>query len=487
MASSFFLSRWLFLRLIGLTYLIAFLSLWGQIDGLIGGNGILPAASYLGQISLVAGPERFWRLPTLCWLNSSDTMLHALCAGGSLLSLLLIFGIAPAPCLFFLWAFYLSLSSVCREFLNFQWDALLLEAGFLAIFIAPLQLRSTLGRAPPPRSLAVWLLRWLLFRLVFSSGVVKLASGDPAWRSLTALTYHYETQPLPTWIGWYAHQLPGWFQAASVVVMFFIELVLPFSIFASRRVRMFGFAGLVFLQVLIAATGNYCFFNLLSLSLCLFLLDDSSWPRRWQERLLEKKEAVKRLQWPLWILAPISAVILFVTGAILLGTVNPRIPWPTPVIELYSLMAPFRSTNGYGLFAVMTTSRPEIVVEGSNDGEHWLAYEFKWKPGDVRRRPGFVAPHQPRLDWQMWFAALGNYEENRWFMEFLIRLLQGSRPVLGLVAHNPFPEAPPRYARALVYDYHFTDLATRRSDSAWWRREYKGSYCPVVSLERRGQ
>src|SRR6266571_3627167 len=440
MASSFFLSRWLFLRLIGLTYLIAFLSLWVQIDGLIGGNGILPAASYLGQISLVAGPERFWRLPTLCWLNSSDTMLHALCAGGSLLSLLLIFGIAPAPCLFFLWAFYLSLSSACREFLNFQWDALLLEAGFLAIFIAPLQLRSTLGRAPPPRSLAVWLLRWLLFRLVFSSGVVKLASGDPAWRSLTALTYHYETQPLPTWIGWYAHQLPGWFQAASVVVMFFIELVLPFSIFASRRVRMFGFAGLVFLQVLIAATGNYCFFNLLSFSLCPFLL----------------------------------------------GTVNPRIPWPTPVIELYSLMAPFRSTNGYGLFAVMTTSRPEIVVEGSNDGEHWLAYEFKWKPGDVRRRPGFVAPHQPRLDWQMWFAALGNYEENRWFMEFLIRLLQGSRPVLGLVAHNPFPEAPPRYARALVYDYHFTDLATRRSDSAWWRREYKGPYCPVVSLERRG-
>src|SRR5437773_9144331 len=364
MASSFFLSRWLFLRLIGLTYLIAFLSLWVQIDGLIGGNGILPAASYLGQISLVAGPERFWRLPTLCWLNSSDTMLHALCAGGSLLSLLLIFGIAPAPCLFFLWAFYLSLSSVCREFLNFQWDALLLEAGFLAIFIAPLQLRSTLGRAPP-RSLAVWLLRWLLFRLVFSSGVVKLASGDPAWRSLTALTYHYETQPLPTWIGWYAHQLPGWFQTASVAVMFFIELVLPFSIFASRRVRMFGFAGLVFLQVLIAATGNYCFFNLLSLCLCLFLLDDSSWPRRWQERLLEKKEAVKRLQWPLWILAPISAVILLVTGAILLGTVNPRIPWPTPVIELYSLMAPFRSTNGYGLFAVMTTSRPEIVGEGS--------------------------------------------------------------------------------------------------------------------------
>src|SRR5205809_6822808 len=260
MASSFFLSRWLFLRLIGLTYLIAFLSLWVQIDGLIGGNSILPAASYLGQISLVAVPERFWRLPTLCWLISSDTMLHALCAGGSLLSLLLIFGIAPAPCLFFLWTFYLSLSCVCREFLNFQWDALLLEAGFLAIFVAPLQLRSALGRAPPPRSLAVWLLRWLLFRLIFSSGIVKLASGDPAWRSLTALLYHYETQPLPTPPAWYAHQLPAWFHEASTFATLAIELVVPFFILGPRRLRQIAFALFVGLQILVATTGNYAFF-----------------------------------------------------------------------------------------------------------------------------------------------------------------------------------------------------------------------------------
>ena len=168
----------------------------------------------------------------------------------------------------------------------------------------------------------------------------------------------------------------------------------------------------------------------------------------------------------------------------MLETLRLNISWPAPLTGLYRIVAPFRSANSYGLFAVMTTERPEIIVEGSDDGENWLAYEFKWKPGDLTRRPGFVEPHQPRLDWQMWFAALGNYQENRWFVEFLERLLRGSPQVLRLLEKNPFPKAPPRYIRAVVYQYHFTGWAALRSQGAWWRREYKGLYCPTMSLSR---
>ena len=460
----------IFLRGLGCVYLVAFASLWTQVLGLMGQRGILPAAGYLQLARQQIGLDAYRLVPTLCWFNTSDAFLQFLCGGGAALSLLLIFGIAPALILFLLWAFYLSLSSVSQEFLNFQWDALLLETGFLAIFLAPLQLRLKAGTQPPPSRVILWLLRWLLFRLMFSSGAVKLISGDPAWRNFTALTVHYETQPLPTWIGWAMHQLPVWFHSFSCGVMFAIELLVPFSIFGPKRIRHIGCAILIAFQVLILVTGNYCFFNWLTILLCLLLLGAA-----------EQGIKTTRGRWPIWIIGPVAAGVILASTAEMIGTLHLPMRWPKPVAQMMDFLIPFRSVNSYGLFAVMTTSRPEIVVEGSEDGANWLPYEFKYKPGDLKRRPDFVAPHQPRLDWQMWFASLGSYQGNPWFLNFCMRLLQGSPEVLALLKENPFPQKPPRYIRASLYDYRFTDLHTLRSEGTWWRRMPKGFYCPVLS------
>ncbi|MBE7472731.1 MAG: lipase maturation factor family protein [Anaerolineae bacterium] len=508
--SSHHLTRWLFLRGLGLVYFTAFVSLWVQLSGLIGSRGILPAADFLTAVYSQLGAQSYYYLPTLFWLNTSDTFLHLVCGGGALLSLLLIVGIAPGPILLLLWAFYLSLMVGGQDFLAFQWDNLLLETGFLAIFFAPWQFWPKLIHESPPAPVWLWLLRWLLFKLMFSSGAVKLLSGDPTWRDLTALNYHYETQPLPAWTSWYAHQLPAWFQKSSVVGMFVIELIVPFLIFAPRRLRFIGCAALVALQLFIILTGNFAFFNWLTIVLCLLLLDDAFW-RRWLPHRLTAQipnafsasAEIGRgshgwngfLAWfyPLdpanprpillvrmqQILSLALAVLIFLLSSAHL--VRLVAPLPRPVQQALVWIAPFRSINSYGLFAVMTTTRPEIIIEGSNDGESWQAYEFKWKPGDPLRRPTFVAPHQPRLDWQMWFAALDTYQNNPWLINLMLRLLEGSPEVLALLDHNPFPDAPPRTIRAMLYLYRFTDFNTAQPNSAWWQREQRLQYAPVLS------
>ncbi len=494
---SYHIARWVFIRLLGLIYLLAFLSLVTQILGLIGSNGILPAQSFLNNVDEEIGAARFHRLPTLFWLSAGDAVIRWACGGGAALSLLVLWGLAPAPLLFLLWALYLSVVSVGGDFLSFQWDGLLLETGFLAIFFAPLHVKPAIDReAEPPRSVH-WLLRWLLFRLMFSSGVVKLLSGDETWRSLRALTFHYETQPLPNAFSWYAHHLSAGFHRFSALSMFAVELLVPFLIFAPRRLRTAAGAVLVSLQIIIALTGNYCFFNFLAIALCLLLIDDSSWGRMWSRLRSGFGRKVSRgllpssrpapqpglsPSWPKWFLGPLAGVIFTLTLMITTLRYGLPLPWPTPLKQVYFLLAPFHSLNNYGLFAVMTSTRDEIIMEGSNDGKIWLPYEFKHKPGDLRRRPTQVAPHQPRLDWQMWFAALGRPQENPWFMNFSFRLLQGSPEVLALLKTNPFPSAPPRYLRAVVYDYRFSDPAARKKEGVWWRRELKGLYCPVLSL-----
>jgi predicted DCC family thiol-disulfide oxidoreductase YuxK len=489
-APTHFLVRWIFLRSVGLIYLFAFLSLWVQIKGLVGSNGIEPAKVTMETVSqqiTETGWQRYHEFPTFCWLSASDSALNLQCAAGVVLAVLLIAGVAPAPCLFLLWVIYLSLCTIGREFLSFQWDILLLEVGFLAIFFAPLQFWPRLWRCPPPSGVALWLLRWLLFRLMFESGCVKLVSGDPTWRNLTALNVHYETQPLPTWIGWYAHQLPAWFQQTSTALMFGIELVIPFLIFAPRRFRHFACGVLIALQVLILLTGNYCFFNLLTIALCLTLLDDEaigSLVRRLRRIGAGETPGLPGLRWPAKVTVPLACLILALSVMQLAHTFRERVPWPAPLRGLYGWLAPFRTFNSYGLFAVMTNPRLEIIVQGSNDGTNWLNYEFKYKPGELRRRPRFVEPHQPRLDWQMWFAALGDYKRNPWFVNFCVRLLQDSPEVVSLLSRDPFANAPPRYIRALVYEYHFTDFATRRRTGEWWRRELKGRYLPVISLKQ---
>jgi hypothetical protein len=470
--------RRLFLRALAAVYLVAFVSLAVQVDGLIGSGGILPAAELLADVAATTGAERYWLLPTLAWLADGDAFLRFLCWGGAALAVVLFLDVAPVPVLVLLWACYLSLVQAGQVFLGYQWDALLLEAGLLAVFLAPLRLRP---RPPsldaPPAPLAVWLLRWLLFRLMFGSGVVKLLSGDAAWRSLAALTVHYETQPLPTWTSWYAHQLPGWFHQFSCVLMFGVELIVPFLVLCPRRARLLAFWPLVGFQALIAASGNYAFFNLLTAALCIPLLDDAALPARLRAEPAPEGAVASR-PWPRFVLWPAAAVLLTASGAHLLMTF--RVRPPAPLLLPAQLVAPFASVNSYGLFAVMTTSRPEIVVEGSDDGVAWKAYSFRWKPGDVRRAPSFVAPHQPRLDWQMWFAALSSCQSNPWFVRFLLRLHEGSPPVLALLAEDPFLGRPPRYLRATRYDYRFTDAAARRRDGAWWRRDESGPYCPAL-------
>jgi predicted DCC family thiol-disulfide oxidoreductase YuxK len=489
-----FLTRWLFLRFLGVIYLIAFVSLWTQMDGLVGRNGILPAHETMRNVGEYAqreglGLDRFRQFPTLCWLGASDAVLHAQCAAGVVVSIALIAGVAPVAALVLLWVLYLSLATVCQIFLGYQWDILLLETGFLAIFVAPWQLLPRPSREAPPSPVAIWLLRLLLFKLMFCSGVVKLASKDPNWVNLNALKYHYETQPLPTWIGWYAHQLPDFLHELSCAAMFGIELALPFFVLLPRRLRLFAFWPFLGLQLLIAATGNYCFFNLLTVLLCLSLVDDTALRRvggKWTARLAPVFGAKPgNARWPAWVLAPVTVGVILLTLVPVTSSFRAGRLLPESWVRVYSWFAPLRTVNGYGLFAVMTTSRPEIVIEGSHDGVTWQGYEFKHKAGDLKRAPGFVAPHQPRLDWQMWFAALGNYQGNPWFLRFCERLLRGSPEVLALLEHNPFPDAPPRYLRALVYDYRFTDFATRRRDGTWWRRELKGAYCPQLSLREQ--
>ena len=470
----------LFLRFLGVIYLIAFTSLWVQLKGLIGSNGILPAHAFLETVHGQLGNSSYWWAPTLFWLDSSDLALQLINAAGILFSVFLIIGFLPSFSLFLLWLFYLSFVTVGRDFLSFQWDALLLETGFLAIFLTPATFFIKNLRTIKPSRFILFLFRWLLFRLTFSSGLVKLASGDPTWKNLTALTVHYETQPLPTWIGWYAHQLPVWFQKFSTLSMFAIEIVIPFLFFAPRRLRQFACATTIFLQLLIMLTGNYCFFNILTITLCLFLIEDNAF------YLSKKKESSVEIPQQSfkshWFVKTIGT-LLFLLSLVPMARLVFEVKLTKPLTQLYQILSPFDLVNHYGLFAVMTTERIEIVVEGSDDNVAWLPYEFKYKPGDVKRKPTFVEPHQPRLDWQMWFAALGTYQQNPWFINFCIRLLEGSLEVLSLLEKNPFPNKPPRFIRAVKYRYHFSHFDTKKKEGAWWTREYVGSYLPILSLK----
>jgi lipase maturation factor 1 len=496
--------RSVLLRGLGAVYLVAFGSLAVQVDGLIGSHGILPAAEFLDRVGrfFATKSEAYGQLPTLLWFDASDGSLHALAWSGLGLSVLVIAGILPGPCLTLLWSFYLSLTVVGQDFLSFQWDILLLESGLLALLLAPWRWR--LGRAhDAPWWFAVWLFRWLVFRLMFQSGVVKLTSGDEAWWSWRALDFHYWTQPLPTWTSWYIHQMPTWFHRLSVGFMFYAELIAPFFIFAPRLLRRIGFISLVLLQVLILATGNYGFFNILAIVLCLSMLDDRDFqalasiiyraneaPRE-EETPSEPSPARARTEarHPGWTLP--RRIIVGILGSVLVGvtvaqTVETGFPHaliPMPIQMLAHWMEPLRSANSYGLFRVMTKERPEITVEGSDDGVTWKPYRFRWKPGELDRRPRFVTPHMPRLDWQMWFAALrGHCGRELWFLRFEQRLLEGSPEVLALLRENPFPDHPPRYLRARLSLYTFTRWGSRD----WWASEELGLFCPPIELPPEG-
>jgi lipase maturation factor 1 len=482
----FWARRW-FLRGLGLIYLIAFVSFWVQVDGLVGSNGISPVKQFLLAVREQLGRDAYSLLPTLCWFNSSNAFLHFLCGGGVVFSLLLVFGIAPVICLTALFGFYLSLTVAGQTFLSFQWDILLLETGFLSIFFAPWRLWQKHGQEPSVSRAALFLLKLLLFKLMVMSGVVKLTSGDASWgwldhsfhwSALTALDYHYWSQPLPTVFAWCADKTSEWFKHFSVAFCLAVEIITPFFIWAPRRPRLIAAGLIISLQIIIAITGNYCFFNLLTLALCLLLIDDAAVRRG--------SPGSRTLPNRLCSYAAVAVIIvtLPINGWLIFTALKPQARPPRALAIVYEPLEAFRIANGYGLFRVMTKDRCEIILEGSADGIDWLPYEFKWKPGDVKRPPSWCAPHQPRLDWQMWFAALGNPEQNPWFVRLAICLLEGKPDVARLFAYDPFPNQPPRYIRAILYRYRFTTAKEQRQTGAWWKREELREYLPAVSLEQ---
>lgn len=460
-----------------------------QVRGLYGEQGIVPIAATLASVrEALEGTDRFLKVPTLFWISASDGMLVGFCAAGLLLSLAVIAGFRNFSSLSLLWLLYLSFNTVGDPFLPFQWDALLLEAGFAALLVAPISLRPSRARSAPVSVVAFLPLRWLLFRLYFSSGVVKVRA-DEVWRDLTALTYHYETQPLPPFTAWTVHHLPVWFHQASCFLLLAIELAVPFLLFLPGkgilgRIRLSAVATLAGLQVLILLTGNYTFFNWLTLVLCVPFLADRHLPRWWRRGepgpVATSHARSRRIR-------AAGAVILIVLSIPpFLGTLRLDVAWPRAVRELVQVSRSFLLTSTYGLFANMTEERPEVTLEGSMDGKTWKEVAFRYKPGDPARAPAFVAPHQPRLDWQMWFLALGSPRERGWFLLLCQRILQGSPPVLGLLGEPPFPDGPPRYLRARLDDYRFTTREEARESGHWWRVERGGLLIPVITLDRKG-
>jgi len=485
----FELSRWLFLRGMAVVYFIAFASLSSQILALVGSDGISPATMFLEAVHAQVGNDGLLYYPTIAWWNSGDAMLSGMCLAGMVAAVGLFVGIVPRVSALIAWVLYFSLVTAGQVFLNFQWDSLLLEAGFLTIFFAPFRFFSLEPGSPEPSRGLRWLLWLLVFRLIFMSGWVKLASGDPNWWNLSALTFHYQTQPLPNPISWYAAQLPLWFHKLSVFSMFLIELSAPMLIFTPRRLRHAGALLLILLQVLIFLTGNYAFFNLLSVVRCVALLDDGFLsrfnPRSFHRKTHTSSPADARRTGRIGII--FFTVMLFLNSVQTAGLIVPRAFFPSPVVTLAAWCARFHLVGGYGLFRVMTTKRPEIVLEGTNDGNNWKAYGLRYKPGDTLRALPWVAPVHPRLDWQMWFAALGEARDNGWVMNVAIRLLEGSHDVGSLFSMNPFPDQPPTQVRAMLYVYRFTTPAERDETGAVWARTLNGVYFPPISLNEIGR
>jgi predicted DCC family thiol-disulfide oxidoreductase YuxK len=461
----------LFLRLLGLVFLFAFWSLGPQMLGLAGSHGIIPVAGVMAAMREQLGPRGFLVAPGVFWFESSDAMIRMVPWLGIGFSLLLLFGgwvhawlqrIAIAAC----YLLYLSLVMAGQPFTSFQWDALLLESAFLALF------------AGTP--LMVWAARVLVFKLMFQSGCVKLLSGDPNWRDLHALRYHFMTQPLPNPLAWYVYQAPGWLLDVFTLLTLVVELACPFLLFLPRRARHFGALALIGFQVLIMLTGNYAFFNLLTIALCLLAFDDWTFARL--RSVLRSSVTVVQAGISRSVCTVGLAVVMLLSAAQVVNLFAPSVA--APLARLQTAVAPWQIVNSYGLFAVMTTTRPELIYEGSNDGEMWEEYSFPYKPGDVTRGLPVVAPFQPRLDWQLWFAALdGNYAEDTWTGNVVVRLLQGEPSVSRLLRQPPFA-TPPKFIRVSLYEYWFTDERTREKTGAIWARRFSRRYLPPISLDQ---
>jgi len=489
------LSRRLFVAGVALVYALAFAQLGVQVQGLFGSRGIAPLAEQLDRLAAAVDGWQRLAWPSLLWLDASDAMLSGICVAGTLSAVLVLFGVLPRLLLLLCWLLYLSLVRVGEPFLEFQWDTLLLETGLLAALFAPGGLRPFGRGERAPSPVLRWLIYWLLCRLLLLSGLLKLASGDPSWRDGTALDFHYWTQPLPHVLSHYVHWLPAWSHVLSLWLMFAIELGTPLLLlvpFARRRCRQIAAAAVVLLMLAIAATGNYGFFNLLAAVPCVLLLDDRAWRALLRRPAPAAPPAVRPTpKWRRITVALFAVLTLLVTAdrgcEAFDWDLDP--PWPVDWLHriaepLDQVAAPFESFNNYGLFRVMTRERPELLVEGSADGVDWRPWGFRYKPLDLERAPVFAGLYMPRLDWQLWFAALDHrlVRDSAWTLGLLRRLLEGSPPVLGLLGDNPFPERPPRYARIRISQYEFS-TPDERVTGRWWQRSEPKDYSGAWTLE----
>ena len=494
--------RWLFLRTLALIYFSAFYSLLFQIRGLIGPDGILPAGNYLQAVAQSLGHWRVWYAPTVLWWSSGTVMLQALCWVGLVASVLLVMNLWARGMLLVCFVCFLSFVSAAQDFSGYQSDGMLLEAGFIALFFTAPGLRPGLGRAHPASRASLFLLQWEWFRIYFESGAVKLLSGDPQWRNFTAMDEYYQNGPLPTWIGWYVQHLPHWFHAGTVYATLALELGLVWMLFLPRRWKIVCFFIVTPWQIGVILTANYTFLNYLVLVLGFLLLDDrfvlGLVPIKWRARLVstsnEAGVAPPWRQWPEWferVWNPVklsaSAVLLswifYVTTSELIWMFA-RVPLPTSPV---AALEPFRIANRYGLFAVMTRGRYEIEFQGSADGQNWVAYPFRYKPQELNKPPGIYAPYQPRFDWNLWFASLGEWREYPIVPNTEVRLLSNDKDVLELFAGNPFSREPPRQIRAVLWQYWFTTLDEKRRAGAWWRRQMLGLYAPTLERMSNGE
>ncbi len=455
----------IFIKLLGICFLAAFISLSQQAIGLFGSRGITPIEDFMHIAKQKISDQRYFILPTFFWYRSTDQMIKSCILLSIISSFCVILNVLPALFLFILCLLYLSFLNVGAPFLSYQWDSLLIEVGFLG-FLMSMQ-------SPPPMMLviAAWL---MFFRFILSSGIVKILSGCPEWRSLKAMQYHFETQPLPNKGGYFCHQWVQKFAKLTTIGVFFLELIVPFFIFFGSLGRLWAALLSMVLQVFIMATGNYAFFNLLTIAICFPLIPDAYLD--WLP-LLSLNALKPHL---------ISSLILNLLGVCLIllnAFVFLRLFYRLRSLDkIFKWLAPWHIVNPYGLFAVMTTQRNEVILEGSRDGVVWEPYEFYWKPGALENAPRQIAPLQPRLDWQMWFAALDRYQNIPWFHQLMVRMLQGSSDVMVFFKRNPFPDKPPRFIRALLFQYHFTSFEERQATGRWWKREFKGFYAPPLSL-----
>ena len=477
--ASYWFTRFVFLRGLGFIYTVAFYSLARQMRGLIESHGLQPAAPYLSRVRDALGGAAYVRLPTLFWLGCSDSVMRVACWVGVALSLAVLAGRANAILLAGLWVLYLSFVDVGQVFYGYGWELLLLETGFLAIFLAPAFRLRSFASSPPPVAV-VWLLRWVLFRVMLGAGLIKLR-GDPCWVHLTCLVDHYETQPNPGPLSWYFHAMPLWFHRGGALFNHFVELVVPWGYFGPRRIRHAAGAFTVLFQIILILSGNLSFLNWLTIVVAVSCFDDSLLEGLFSRRL---RERVRDLATEGVASRGRRRTMVGLVVSILILSLAPVFNMLSPTQAMNASFFPLPLVNTYGAFGSVEHERHEVVLEGTRDdvlsGEaRWLEYEFPCKPGNVRRPPCLVTPYHYRLDWQMWFAGLSDFRREPWIVKLIYELLRENPAVTSLLAKDPFANAPPRYVRALLYRYRFT----RDHRNGWWEREPLGEYLRPLSLD----